>query len=139
MRLLLRFLVPKRVAALAEKLDKKSLSWSGPYTRKSPGASTGQAPIADSRPTLPRPDPVRLSARGPSSLESMQSGEDSPGETPKSGIFKSVSCSSNWSSDNEEKGTAQVLSTWPLAVDTASLQSLSRMPRNGLHDGASLS
>jgi len=101
MRPLLQYLVPKWVSTLADSLDlKTAFSWDGPYTPQSATKKTGQTSISSSRPTL-APESVRLSQM--QALPPKTEGNSS-GEGTKTGIVKTVSCTSTRSADDEEKG-----------------------------------
>ncbi|MCJ1408579.1 hypothetical protein MMC19_002654, partial [Ptychographa xylographoides] len=106
MRPLLQHFVPRWASSLADSLDKKTISWSRPYPPQSATVKTGRTSVSYTRPILTPPDSVKLSR-----MESFPSKPSKPthaeadysGETKKTGIVKSISYSSNWSSQDEEK------------------------------------
>ncbi|MCJ1380706.1 hypothetical protein MMC17_003814 [Xylographa soralifera] len=101
MRPLLQRLVPGWLTTLADSFDKKSFSWNSPYTPQRANAKPGRTSVSSARPTLAKPEPVKLSRMGtfPPKLEGNYSGD-----VKNTSIVKTVSCSSTWSADDEEKG-----------------------------------
>ena len=106
MRPLLQCLVPKWVTTLADSLDKTSLSWNNRHTPQRANPKTHRTSVSHSRPTLAKPESVRLSRMEPFLPEPFRPTQPDgthSGKAEKTGIVKSVTYSSTWSCD-EEKG-----------------------------------